>query len=285
LFEDPIICKDYYSFNGKKLQPPRTWEEFNSVARFFTREFNPVSPVEFGTSCPGIMAEEFCPEVYIRILGHNGALFSDDNMPQFDTRQNIRAFENLVEIQRYTARPLFETSIFDTVEDFYSGKTAMLITFTEYATKMMDAINRNVFGKFGFTFVPHRTPISIGWNLGLNPFSYKKELAYTFFKWLYRKEVNYYLTILDGQSTSIYPYENNELLKLYPWMGITIDNFKFTRKRHTADKENSIIIPWNRIEAIIYSSVKKMFENNSISHCLSEANTEIISLLSMYGYI
>ncbi|MCL2127791.1 MAG: extracellular solute-binding protein [Treponema sp.] len=285
VFENPVISKDYFSQTERKLRPPKTWKEFNSVARFFTREFNSASPVEFGTSCPGIMAEELCPEIYIRIWGHNGALFSENNIPQLDSKQNIRAFENLIEAQRYVSRPLFETSIIDTVEDFYRGKTAMLITYTEYATKIMDAINRNVSGKLGFTFIPQRTPISTGWNLGLNPYSSKKEHAFAFFKWLFRKDVNYYLTILDGQSTSIYPYENNELLKLYPWMGITIDNFKFSRKRLTSDKKNSIIIPWNRIENIIYSSAKKMFENNSVSGCLSEANSQISHLLSMYGHV
>ena len=285
LFEDPIICKDYFLLTGKKLQPPKTWKEFNSVARFFTREFNPASPVEFGTSCPGIMAEEFCPEVYIRLWGHNGALFSNNNEPELASKHNVRAFENLFETQRYAPRSFFETSIIDTVEDFYSGKTAMLITYTEYATKIMDAINRNISGKLGFTFIPQRTPISTGWNLGVNPFSSKKELAYTFFRWLYRKDVNYYLTILDGQSTSIYPYENNELLKLYPWMGITIDNFKFTRKRLTSDTENSIVIPWNRIEDIIYSCAKNMFKNGNINHCLSEANDQMKILLTMYGRV
>ena len=285
LFEDPLICKDYFSLNGKNLRPPKTWREFNAVARFFTREFNPASPVEFGTSCPGIMAEEFCPEVYTRIWGHNGALFSEDNTPRFDAKQNVRAFENLIETQRYMPRPIFETSITDTVEDFYSGRTAMLVTYTEYAAKIMDAINRSVFGKLGFTFVPQRTPISVGWNLGLNPFSPKKEAAYTFFKWLYRKDVNYYLTILDGQSTSVHPYANNELLKLYPWMQITMDNFKFARRRLSSDKKNSIVIPWSRIEDIIYSSAKRMFANNGVSQCLSEANSQIRRILSMYGHV
>jgi multiple sugar transport system substrate-binding protein len=284
LFEDPIIAKQFFSLNGKKLQPPKTWKEFNVVARFFTREFNPSSPVEFGTSCPGIMAEEFCPEVYTRVWGHNGALFSENNLPQFDTKQNIRAFENLIEAQRYASRPLFETSITDTVEDFYHGKTAMLITFTEYAAKIMDAINRNVFGKLDFTVVPQRTPISVGWNLGLNPFSAKKDAAYTFFKWLYRKDVNYYLTILDGQSTSVHPYTNNELLKLYPWMRITIDNFKFARRRLSSDKKNSIIIPWNKIEDIIYTNTGPMFKNTPIHRCLETMNREITGLMTTYGH-
>jgi hypothetical protein len=68
-------------------------------------------------------------------------------------------------------------------------------------------------------------------------------------------------------------------------MQITMDNFKFAHRRLSSDKKNSIIIPWSRIEDIIYSSAKKMFENNSISRCLSEANSQIRRILSMYGHV
>ncbi|MDR2553124.1 MAG: extracellular solute-binding protein [Treponema sp.] len=285
LFEDPLICQDYFSMTGARLQPPRTWTEFNAVARFFTRRLNPASPVEYGTSCPGSTAEDLCPEIYNRIWGYNGSLFSGKNLPQCNTANNIKAFENLIELRHYISRPILETGITDTVSDFYEGKTAMLTNFTVYAAKITDAINHKVFGRLGFTFVPHRSPISIGWNLGLNPFSEKKKTALTFFKWLYRKDVNYYLTILDGQSTSVYPYQNNELLKLYPWMRITMDNFKYTRKRTMGHKKNAIIIPLNRIEEIIYAHTRRMFGRAPIPECLDSMDREITRLIKVYGHL
>jgi multiple sugar transport system substrate-binding protein len=284
LFEDPLLGKDYFAMNKSKLQPPRTWTEFNTVARFFTRKYNPASPVEFGTSCPGNIAEEFCPEIYNRILGFNGSFFSKDDYPQFNTPNNKKAFENLIELQNYTASPLFQTSLIDTVDDFYNGKTAMLTTFTLYAGKIMSAINQNVFGKIGFTIVPGKTPISVGWNLGINIFSKKKKAALKFFKWLYQKDVNYYLTILDGESTSVYPYENNELLKLYPWMQHTMENFKYAQKRINTHNSNHIIIPVNRIEDIIFNHSKRMFENLDVESCLEYMNNEMTELMTVYGH-
>jgi multiple sugar transport system substrate-binding protein len=283
LFEDPIISKDYFNIHKTKLRPPRTWPEFNAASRFFTRRFNPSSPVEFGTSCPGIIAEELCPEIYARIWGFGGCFFNRNNLPQFYSEENVRAFENLMELQSYTPAPLFSTSSIDTVRDFYSGKTAMLITYTEYASIIMDAINRNIFGKLDFTFIPGRAPVSVGWNLGINIFSKKTEIAYQFFKWLYRKDVNYYLTILDGQSTSIYPFQNNELLKLYPWMQITIDNLKYARKRNPHTK-NSIVIPWNKIEDIVYLNTRRMFEGQPAGACLKAMDEAITGLMDVYGH-
>jgi multiple sugar transport system substrate-binding protein len=283
LFENPLVCKDYFSMYNTNLQPPRTWTEFNVVTRFFTRQFNPSSPVEFGTTCPGINAEEFCPEIYNRIWGFNGSIFDSENVPQCNSKNNIKAFKNFIDLQQYTSRPLFQTNIVETVQDFYNGKTAMLATFTIRATEIMNAINYNVYGKLGFTFIPHRAPISIGWNMGINPFSEKKEMVLRFFKWLYRKDVTYYLTILDGQSTSVYPYENNELLKLYPWMQITMDNFKYTRKRIACNNRNSAVIPWNKLENIIYNNSRRMFEHVPISDCLEDMNKEILDLTALYG--
>jgi multiple sugar transport system substrate-binding protein len=283
LFEDPIISKDFYTKYKTKLRPPRTWPEFNLVSRFFTRRFNPSSPVEFGTSCPGIIAEELCPEIYARIWGFGGRFFSRNNLPQFYSENNVHAFENLKELQGYISNSLFTTSLMDTVRDFYTGKTAMLITYTEYASKIMDAINRNIFGKIDFTFIPGRTPISVGWNLGINIFSKKTEIAYQFFKWLYRKDVSYYLTILDGQSTSIYPFQNNELLKLYPWMPITIENLGLTRKRNPYTK-NAIVIPWNKIEDIVYANTRRILKGEEIGPCLKDIDKRITELMAVYGH-
>jgi multiple sugar transport system substrate-binding protein len=283
LFEDPIISKDYFNIHKTKLRPPRTWPEFNTISRFFTRRFNPSSPVEYGTSCPGIIAEELCPELYTRIWGFGGQFFGRNKLPQFYSENNVRAFENFRELQDYTPGPLFSTSIIETVRDFYTGKTAMLITYTEYASKIMDAINRNIFGKMDFAFIPGRTPVSVGWNLGISIFSKKTETALQFFKWLYRKDVSYYLTILDGQSTSVYPFQNNELLKLYPWMPITIENLKYSRKRNPHTK-NSIVIPWNKIEDIVYRNARRMFEGEEAASCLRNIDREITGLMDVYGH-
>jgi multiple sugar transport system substrate-binding protein len=148
----------------------------------------------------------------------------------------------------------------------------------------MNAINQQIYGKLGFTFVPRRTPVSVGWNLGLNIFSKKKDSALQFFKWLYRKDLNYYLTILDGQSTSVYPYENNELLKLYPWMQITLDNFKYARKRVAGSKKNFLTIPWNKIEDIIYFNTKRMFAGTPVEQCLSDIDYSLAQLMTVYGH-
>jgi multiple sugar transport system substrate-binding protein len=284
LFDDPIISKDYYNKYKTKLRPPRTWSEYNTAARFFTRAFNQASPVEFGTSCPGTIPEELCPEIYSRIWGFGGRYFSGKGLPQFNTENCRLAFNNLLDLQNYTPAPIFSTTIPEVVRDFYTGKTAMIITFTEFAPKIMDAINGDIFGKLGFSFVPGRCPISVGWNFGINTLSRNKDRAWRFFKWLYQKDVSYYLTILNGQSSSIHSFENYELLKLYPWMQITLDNYQYVYKRAGGNKKNSIIVPWNKIEDIIFHNTRLMFEGEDMERCLNAIDTGITDLMSVYGH-
>jgi len=70
--------------------------------------------------------------------------------------------------------PLFKKSISQTISDFSSGKTAMLLTYTEYAALINESIHTNVIGRVGYEPVPGKTPVSVGWNFGLNPFTPKR---------------------------------------------------------------------------------------------------------------
>jgi hypothetical protein len=67
-------------------------------------------------------------------------------------------------------------------------------------------------------------------------------------------------------------------------MRITIENFKFARNRLTSHRKNSIVIPWNKIEAIIYLNTKRMFSGESPEACLKAMDDEITGLMSVYGH-
>jgi multiple sugar transport system substrate-binding protein len=285
LFEDSLIAADYLATAGRPLRPPRTWSEFNTVARFFTRGANRASPVEAGVSCAGIGKEEFCPEAYIRIWGSGGDLFDSRGRPCLRSENNVRAFESFLEVQQYTARSIFDTSLTGAVDEFCAGKSAMVITYTEFASTMMNAIN-NVSGKLGFTVVPGRRPLSIGWNLGLCPFSEKRESVLAFFRWLFRLDVQYYLTILDGASPAVSPYRNYVITKLYPWMPGILDNFRYAQKRSVsgADSgEKHLAVPWNRVEEVIFSEGRRIFSGANIAGSLEAADREINRLFGIYG--
>lgn len=285
LFENRDIQKSFQNKYQISLRPPRTWTEFNGTSRFFTRSFNPSSPTRYGTSLAGITDEELAPEILIRLWSYGGALWDSYNRPCLNSPENIRAFESVLETLQTTGGDPFTTSIADTVKEFSEGNTAMLITYTEYAAQITKSIQNNIIGRIGYEILPGRCPASIGWNMGLNPFSKNSEAAFTYFDWLTQHDTSFYMTILDGQSPVIAPYHSQELQKLYPWLGITERSFSCTHKRNGPYKNNTLIIPRNKIEAILCNVLRQVQrEGLSIQEALELNQHRMKKLFQSYGY-
>lgn len=285
LFEKPEIIKKFKSKYNLSLRPPKTWTEFNGICRFFTQKYNPDSPTKFGTSLAGIVEEELAPEILIRIWSYGGLIYDSYNRPCLNTIENAKAYESILDTINYTNGSPFKTSINDTIQEFSTGKSALLITYAEYAPQINKGILNNIIGRVGYEMLPGKRPARIGWNMGLNPSSTKADLAFQYFSWLSSQNTNFYMTILDGQSPSLAPYHSQELLKLYPWMEITAKSSAYTQKRDGPQKKNTLVIPQNRIEHILCNVLKDILEGGlSISEALSSNQEKMSHLFATYGY-
>ena len=285
LFENRDLVREYQKQNQISLRPPRTWKEFNGTARFFTRSLNPGSPTEYGTSFAGIIDEEMAPELLIRVWAFGGKLWDSYNRPTFNTQANQAAFDSLLTTLQYVPDRPFQTSIPKTVDDFCSGRTAMLITFSEYAQRISQDLKANVLGRLGFHMVPGSHPASVGWNLGLNPFSPRRESAFQFLTWICQRNTSFYLTVLNGASPVMAPYHNHELLKLYPWLAYTEESLSNSTRRNSPCKKHALVIPQNKIEGILCRALRRAaLEGCSIPQTLEQAQQEADHLFRSYGY-
>lgn len=285
LFENHKIRRAFKEKFQIPLAPPSTWTEFNGIASYFTREYNPDSPTLYGTSMAGIIDEEFAPELLIRLWAYGGRLWDKYNRVCMNTPENAQALNSILETQKYIESPPFETSIGKTVADFCSGRTAMLITYTEYANMICQSIQNNIIGRVGYESIPGHSPASVGWNLGLNPYSTKSEEAFLYFQWLGRKSTSIHMTILDGQSPACAPYHSHELLKLYPWLELTEESFRHCRKRNGPYSRNALIIPQSKIESILCNVMKEiLISGSSISDALEKGQSDMTALFKSYGY-
>ncbi len=285
LFENLDLQKEYKRQNKMSLRPPRTWTEFNNVAKFFTRELNPISPTEYGTSFSGIISEELAPEILIRLWAYDGQIFNSANQVQLNTPQNAKAFHSVLETLRYTNQMPFQTSINDTVEDFCNGKTAMLITYSEYANQIVNVSTSKVLQNVGYEPLPSKSPMCIGWNFGVSALSLKKDIAFKYFEWLCMRDNSYYMTILDGQSTMIAPYHNNELLKLYPWLSLTEKSFPYCHARTGPYDKNALVIPQSNIEEILCDAMRTMYiRGTPVEEALNAAHVKMQQLFTAYGH-
>lgn len=286
LFENSQVRREFQRAYQVSLRPPKTWTEFNGIARFFTRRHFPDSPTECGTSFAGIIDEELAPEILIRLWSHGGNLFDPrNNTVQLRSPQSEKAYRSILGTLQSVGRDPFSTSINDTIADFCGGKTAMLLTYSEYANVISNAMVSSAMGRVGFEALPGKTPMSVGWNLGVNRLSDKKELAFAYFSWLCQRDISYYMTILDGQSTVTAPYHSSELLRLYPWMALTEASFPFTRDRTGPSAKNRMIIPRGSMEKILCDVLRNvLLREEPLEGALEAAHQELVAIFSSYGY-
>ena len=285
LFENRKLQQEYQKKSSISLRAPRTWKEFNDIAAFFTREYNPDSPTQFGASIAARYDEELAPEILIRLWSYGGRLWDNYNRPTFATKENALAFQSLLKTIAYTPDRGLSSSLEGTVDDFCSGRTAMLITFSEFAQQISQNLKANVMGRVAVHMVPGKHPASIGWNIGLNPFSPRRESVFEFLSWACRVDTSFYLTILNGSTPVTAPYRNNELQKLYPWLSYTAESLSYAVRRNSPFRKKQLILPTNKVESILCQALRRVYlEGISVQESLMEAQDKADHLFSTYGY-
>ncbi len=280
LFDNPTIQNMFQAQHHLPLRPPKTWAEFNGIAQFFTREYNSYSPTIYGTSVIGSINEELALETQIRLWSYGGGLYDNNGRLMLDTPQNIKGFQSLLETCKY-ADNLFDASIDQSFQSFGNGRTAMLLSFTEYATYIDDCIHGDIISNVDYSMLPGQTPANVGWHMGISKQTKHTELIAEYFKWICQKKTSYYMTTLNGQTTVRHPYENHEILKLNPWLKINEASLKNSHSRiYPYQGKNRLVLPYE-VETVIYEIFKKMYNKEmSIQDALRLGQRKIEELFS-----
>lgn len=285
LFQNDSLQKQFSQQHSISLRPPRTWNEFNHTAAFFTRSVNPDSPVEYGASFAGCDNEHLAPELLIRLSSFGGGLWNSYNQPIMHSTANENAFRSVLDTLQYVPPGYDRKKIADVVDDFSSGKTAMVIAFTEHAHSLSSALHEAMQTQVGSYHIPGHCPVRAGWNFGLNPASEQREEAYAFFNWLCQKNTSFYLTVLNGASPFIEPYRNYELQKIYPWLQYSSSSITHSICRNVPRRPNTTVIPTGELEGIICEAFRRVNDGTEdISVSLTRAQEEAIALYKAHGY-
>lgn len=284
-FESRDLQTEYQRQSSLSLRPPRTWKEYNAIASFFTRAKNPSSPTEFGASFAGALDIELSPEILIRLWAYGGSLWDSYQRPTIDTKETYAAFQSILDTIQYIPGSPFQSNIKQSVNDFCTGKTAMLITYSEFAQQISHGLKEHSIGRIGTYTLPGDHPASVGWNIGVNPFSPNREEIFSFLSWLCQWDTSYYLTVLNGASPVMAPYHNYELQRLYPWLSQTEISLSKATRRNTPYQKRRLVIPPKQIEQVLCDALKRVINDGlSIQDALSEGQREADHLFKTYGY-
>lgn len=284
-FNDPALQAAFAKQNTISLRPPRTWAEFNNIAAFFTRSFNPDSPTEYGTSFAARSNEFLAPELLIRLFSFGGMLWDTYNHPTFDTPACERALASVLDTLQYVSPDYYETDINRTIDDFCSGKTAMLLAFSDHAHMISRKLRRNLQAQVGSYRIPGGKPIRGGFCFGVNPYSPMREEAFSYLNWFCRRDTNFYLTVLNGSSPFTEPYHNYELQKLYPWLTWSEQSIAPSVTRNVPHRKGRRVIPSGGPEGILCDAFRSAADGSmSIKKALGRAQTQAEHLYRQYGY-
>lgn len=279
IFEDLSVKREFQKQHHLPLRPPKTWTEFNGIARYFTREYNPDSPTKFGTAITGSVDEEMFLELIVRLWAYGGGFFDHNNRFIINSQANIKGFQSMLDTCNYISGDPFTQSRQQSFQQFANGDISMVLSFTEYASELKEFLSSDAILKIGYSTMPGGIPANVGWHLGVSQTTEHLDIIVKFFKWLCDKNISYYMTILDGQSVMDYPYHNHELLKLYPWLEITEEGISLSRSRLYPYKKNSTSLPSYQLETALTDIFKRIYHDQvPIPEALEAGQRDILRL-------
>ena len=272
LFESTVLRRLYQEQYKCELAPPRSFDEFNRIASFFTRKNNPNSPVDCGAILTlgsiGVAGSEFMA----RFLENHQNLYDEDGVVRLNSPAGIRALQQIIDLKKISRVP-YNTWWTDTASDFASGRMAMAILYSNYASDLLkkdSLLNDSI----GYAPVPGGNPVLGGASLGVSKFSKHPLAALNYIKWLCSESISSATTLLGGVSPCKSAYRNYELLDSFPWLELAGNSFvsaKGYRQRITEDQ------PFNEQQflKIIGAAVKSVYnEVQSSEEALNWAQSE-----------
>lgn len=265
--------------NNAALRPPTNWTEFNAIAKFFTREFNPNSPTEFGTTAGGRYSSAANVEYLTRLWSFQEDLFDLYGDVRINTPNAIRALESYVESHKYASPESKEHWWDEQVSEFSEGRAAMMIMYSSHATPIIDRQTSQIAGNIGFTSVPGEKHTLGGYSIGINANTEQKEASVKFASYLSDDTLAKALTLLGCNAIGLNPADLNDVFDIMPWYTYTLQTAKNSVPRILPYGKRHI--SYKKAEQIIASAVRdSILSGVTAEDSLNKAQRELEDLLS-----
>ncbi len=281
LFDNPKLQDLFEKKYRAKLHVPRTWFEFNVVSSFFTHSLNPYSPVEYGTSLSARNDANLLPELMPRVWAYGGSVFDSNGVPLVTSPAFKKGVNSLLESFKYAPEQTLTHSVEDTVQDFYLGKTAMLVSFAAFIADVNNTAKSKITGRIGYSNIPGNHSVLGGWGLAIPASNTNPSAAFEFIRWICDPEMSKFFAILDGQSPLKNVYTNDELANHYPWLPLIYKTYPGNKQRKSIVKHDGSLVPISEIEALIYEHVMSILHHRvSTEDAMAALSDDLWGLVS-----
>jgi DNA-binding LacI/PurR family transcriptional regulator/ABC-type glycerol-3-phosphate transport system substrate-binding protein len=264
LFENRDYNNAFRKEYGIDLRVPRTWREYELVARFFTRAYNPHSPVLYATHWNGLDNVSIADEFYPRQWSFRGKMMQN-NRVAFNSNENLRAISNMKNIFQY-AEPIESSNTrYNEWERILHGDVATTIIFATHIPHPSSTHKNTLidYNKIQYSNVPGNTPLLGGWWLGINRFSNHIEESYTFLRWITSSKVAVHNTLLGGFVPRHVVANNSYLLYYYPWLKYMPQNMRAARDRQCIHTKKGEMIDSIITDSVLSGELRSVLLGNS----------------------
>jgi ABC-type glycerol-3-phosphate transport system substrate-binding protein len=260
LFDNMKNRRMFYEQYKVELKCPRTWAEYNAVARFFTREFNPESETLYGTTLGGRYSSAALCEFLPRLWAYGADVFDRHGRVAIDSPDAVKALNNYCESFRYASPGSSNHWWHEQVSEFASGDVAMMILYSSYVSPLVDASVSKVVGKVAFASIPGAKPVLGGWSFAINRRSKSQSAALQFIKWACSRDLAIPSTLLGNLSACRSIYNNAEVKSIYPWIAKSLEIYPDSMRRALPKEKAAVGI--KRYEEIIAEAVHESILGN-----------------------
>lgn len=254
LFTDPTYKRMYFEQFRQELSVPKTFDDYNRVASFFTRSGNPASPTQYGSTVAIGNVVVSPSEFMARLFAENGRLLDGQGRITLDTPEALRALENYRETYSYADRTVYDFWK-NALEGFADGSAAMTVVFINYASHILNLNMSRIAGKLGYAPVPGDRPLLGGGVIGITQSCACPETACAFLDWLYADLVAPVFTMLGGLSPCRSAYQNRDINEQYPWLSTARKSFPHAQRR--SDSTYYSNFSELRLETMLASHIQK----------------------------
>lgn len=239
------------------LQCPENWHQFNTIARYFTRAYNPNSPVLYGHSMSLSYPEELICALMPRLWECKSDLYDENDHIQCNSKAMRKVVHGLLESVSFSDPDVVLNKPPDALHNFMTGKTAMVNIYYNYANEITDRTKSEIADKYSYSHLPGK-PVLAGWSLGIAKNSRKPHAAFRFIQWATGKEISVPHTILGGQSPNLPTYQNYDLVMLYPWLTKALCEVKRAKRRRTPVNSHGQLLNEKAVENMIYEHLRPL---------------------------
>lgn len=213
-FENFRLKRLFYEKHNKELILPQTWADYDTLSEFFTKKFNPLSPVEFGSAFGGKLSSYFLTP---RLWEKKVNFFNSKGKFVFSPQEAIPILNDLRNSLKFCDNKAVNWGWKNQAECFLNGAAAMMISYQSHFIEEHNYTTALIMEDIGIANIPSTNFIRGGWSLAINSQSKNKTNAIEFLKWLYLKENIILYNLLGGSNPAKTVLKSEEMHKKFPW--------------------------------------------------------------------